>query len=434
MKKLAGFVISVYRSMSWATLVASRWALYLLLLVPLLLGTAWLVRNFPQSRMAPALVWGSTPIHNFALWSRAMKAAGHSSTTYTHQPFAIHERADWDRVLSEEYPRRSQYVASHLGFLKAMREFDVFFLPANGFFLGFESSALFPNLFRRLHGSLLKYAGKKIVLLPYGADAYVYRRVRSPELQHGLMLSYPVPARQQQQISRDLDFWVDIADVVIPGFMGFDGIGRWDVLTPSPLIVDLAFWPARTREQARNGSTVVVGHAPNHRGFKGSEFVIKAIEDLKLEGLDVELLLLEGMTLRQVRDALVHDVDILVEQLLFFGHGLNGLEGMAVGLPVISNLEAKGPRSVLDSYTFFGDCPIISAQPETVADVLRELIADPEKRATHGLLGRQYVERWHSAESARFLFESVISFLDGEQFALKNLFHPLTERIPKERR
>lgn len=215
--------------------------------------------------------------------------------------------------------------------------------------------------------------------------------------------------------------------------MGLDGVGRWDVLTPSPLIIDLAFWRPRTRKQAGNGRTVVVGHAPNHRGFKGSEFVIKAIEELQPEGLHGELLLLEGTTLRQVRDALVRDVDILVEQLLFFGHGLSGLEGMAVGLPVISNLEANGPRSVLDSCTFFGDCAIISAQPETVADVLRELIAGTEKRATHGRLGRQYVERWHSAESAKFLFESVIRYLGGEEFALKNLFHPLREKT-RERR
>lgn len=434
MKKFAGFVVLVLRSITFAMRVASRWAIYLLVLVPVVLGTAWIVRNFPRPRVSPALVWGSTPIHNFALWSRAMEAAGHSSTTFTHPPFAIHERSDWDRVLSEEYPRHSQYVASHLGFLKALREFDVFFLPANGFFLGFQSSALFPNLFRRLHGRVLKYAGKKIVLLPYGADAYVYRRVRSAQLQHGLMLSYPVPGREQRQISRDLDFWVDVADVVIPGFMGFDGIGRWDVLTPSPLIVDLSFWSSRNQEKPKSRRTVVVGHAPNHRGFKGSEFVIDAVDQLKSEGFDLELLLLEGMTLRQVRDALVRDVDILVEQLLFFGHGLNGLEGMAAGLPVVSNLEAKGPRSVLHSYTFFKDCPIVSAQPDTVVDVLRDLVSDPEKRAMHGQLGRRYVERWHSPESAQYLFESVIRYLGGDEFALKNLFHPLREKIPTERR
>lgn len=433
MKKLAGFVISVCRSFSWAALVASRWAIYLLLFVPSVLVTAWAVRNFPKSRAAPALVWGSTPIHNFALWSRAIKAAGHSSTTYTHQPFSIHERTDWDRVLSEEYPRHSQYVASHLGFLKAIWEFDVFFLPANGFFLGFESSALFPNLFRRLHGGVLKYAGKKIVLLPYGADAYVYRRVRSPELQHGLMLSYPVPARQQRQISKDLDYWTDVADVVIPGFMGFDGIGRWDVLTPSPLVVDLDFW-ARPKQNVRSDSgEVVIVHAPNHRGFKGSEFVIEAVKGLQSEGLNVRLLLLEGMTLRQVREALVTQADILVEQVLFFGHGLNGLEGMASSLPVISNLESDS-RKVLDDYTFFGECPIVSARRDSLVDALRDLVLDASKRTALGAQGRSYVEKWHSDQNAVFLFSAVLKYLSGDNLALKNLYHPLRGSIPPEKR
>lgn len=39
---------------------------------------------------------------------------------------------------------------------------------------------------------------------------------------------------------------------------------------------------------------IVVGHMPNHRGVKGTEFLIDAIERLKSEGVKVELLLIEG--------------------------------------------------------------------------------------------------------------------------------------------
>jgi hypothetical protein len=247
------------------------------------------------------------------------------------------------------------------------------------------------------------------------------------------MLSYPFPARQQRQISKDLDYWTDVADVVIPGFMGFDGVGRWDVLTPSPLVVDLDFWARSKQEVLSDSGEVVIAHAPNHRGFKGSEFVIQAVASLRLEGLNVRLLLLEGMTLRQVRKALLTEADILVEQVLFFGHGLNGLEGMASSLPVVSNLDSES-RRVLDNYTFFGECPIVSARKDTLVDVLRELVLDANKRTELGAQGRLYIEKWHSNQNAVFLFSAVLRYLSGDNFALKNLYHPYRGSIPPEKR
>lgn len=412
------------------------WSIYFGFLLPWIFINVFAIKFRVINFKNPRLVWGSTPIHNFALWARAMKAGGYESQTFTHMHFSMHERKDWDIILEEEYRNIPYYFAIHLAFVRSLWKYDVFFMPANGFFLGFNSSIEHPNILRRLHGRLLKIAKKKIVLMPYGTDAYVYRRVHSHLLSHGLQTSYPVPSRNQKQIAKDVDFWTDIADVVIPGFMAPDGIGRWDVITPSPLIVDMNFWKPSSRVNLSVGlsETVVVGHAPNHRGFKGTEFVVNAVKQLQKEGLKVDLLLIEGRSLEEVQCLFSTKIDILVEQLLFFGHGLNGLEGMASSIPVISNLEDSEFKELLDKYTFFSDCPIVSSNPQKIISTLRGLVSDSERRRELGSKGRLYVERWHSESAAQYLFKNVFKYLEGDSFALKNLYHPLREEIPRERR
>jgi len=146
-------------------------------------------------------------------------------------------------------------------------------------------------------------------------------------------MSYPLAAREQKTIAANVDYWCRYADVVIPGFVGPDGFGRWDVLIPSQLSIDLAVWKSSKKLSVADGikDKVVVVHSPNHRGFKGTEFVIDAVEKLQKEGLNIELRLLENIQNSEVQRILCEEADILVEQLIFTGHGLNGLEGMASG-------------------------------------------------------------------------------------------------------
>jgi hypothetical protein len=249
---------------------------------------------------------------------------------------------------------------------------------------------------------------------------------------HGLMMSYPGAARDQQRIARNVDYWCTHADVVMSGFMMPDGFGRWDVLTPSPLSIDLDKWIASTRRSNANGTngTVVITHAPNHRGFKGTEFVLEAIRILQAEGLKIELRLLERIQNTEVRRILCEDTDILVEQIIATGHGLNGLEGLASGLPVISNLEDDTYLMPMRRWSFFGECPLVSASPETLVNVLRKLVTRPELRQQLGKAGRDYMEKYHGIDSAQYLFANVIDYVYSRRDSLINLYHPLQGHYP----
>ena len=159
---------------------------------------------------------------------------------------------------------------------------------------------------------------------------------------------------------------------------------------------------------------------------------MKRLQD---EGLKVELILIEGKQNLEVKGILEDQTDILLEQLLFTGHGLNGLEGLASGLPVICNLEDDSLLRPFRRWSFFSECPIVSATPENVTDVLRKLVTRPELRRQLGRAGREYVEKYHGLDSAQYMFGAVIDYLYGRMDAhtLLNLYNPRTSEYCKRK-
>ena len=66
---------------------------------------------------------------------------------------------------------------------------------------------------------------------------------------------------------------------------------------------------------------------------------------------------------------------------------------MALGKPVIAYIrkpEAYLPRGL--------ECPIVSANPDTLKQALMTLIQDPHRRYELGIKGRRYVEQVFSLE------------------------------------
>lgn len=397
-------------------------ALLLPLASVIVIGAALAARYFGANAAdRHRLVWGSDPIGNNRYWSRAMKEAGFASETFTVGYYAkINTRADWDRILDEEFGRLPHQVKLVLAFATSLFRYDIFVMGFSGFFIG--GTPLW-----RLQAIAFRIARKKTVVIPFGADYFVYRDIRSTALLHGLLMSYPEYARKQETIAAKVAYWANHADVMIPGMMGPDGAGRWDVLAPSSLSVHLAQWRPKTRGDTADGitETVRIAHAPNHRGFKGSEFVIQTVEELQREGVKVELILIEGVQNSELRRILAEDTDILVEQLIATGHGLNAVEGMATGLCVVANLEDTQYTRIFRRWSHLDECPIVSASPETLKEVLRQLIRQPELRSALGTASRHYAEKYHSLAASEFLFTEVIAYLDGERETLINLYHPL---------
>lgn len=394
-------------------------ALYALL-APVLLLLAW---GLPRRR--DTLIWGPVPIINNTYWSRAMRAAGWRSETLMKTVYAINRREDFDRVFDDLVPRwvRPAPLRLALGpfcaFLHVIRRGSV---HHHSFFGG----PLGMTPLWRLEAPLLKLAGVKTVVIPYGADVFMYSQVMDPTVRDGLLRSYPEAGRNEARIRERVEYWVRHADVIVTGFT-LDGLGRWDVPVGNMVTIDLEQWACKADYSAHDGRSgpVRVLHSPNHRGVKGTETLLQAVEELRQEGLQIDLVLLEKVPNEQVREKM-QDVDLMADQFILPGYGLAAIEGMASGLPVLSNLDNELYTRLFRRHSFLDECPIVSTTPETLKENLRVLVTRPDLRQELGLAGRRYAEKYKSPRMAQYLFGAIYDvLLKGRDTDLMDLFHPL---------
>lgn len=175
-------------------------------------------------------------------------------------------------------------------------------------------------------------------------------------------------------------------------------VGTPEMLRPAPeldwlpSIVDVARL-SRIREEFRRepDGVIRVLQAPTRRGIKSTEGLIRVVEELRAEGLPIELDLVERVpnaeALRRKAAA-----DIVFDQVLL-GYGVNALEAWAMSLPVVAGADPW----TLDRMraAFDGPLPFYEATEASIRDALVALVESPALRAAYGEKGRDHVERYH---------------------------------------
>ena len=155
-----------------------------------------------------------------------------------------------------------------------------------------------------------------------------------------------------------------------------------------------------------NPDQFVIGHFPNHGYFKGSKYLEAAIVKLRAEGHNIELMQLGGKPNEEILEAM-GAIDVLVDQLVSGSFGLTAIEGMALGCPVICYLHDGIAIAEPDA------CPVIPANPDTITDVLRDLMSDPERLSQARVSGPLYVKANYSINSlARHLAKLYLETAD----------------------
>jgi hypothetical protein len=156
-------------------------------------------------------------------------------------------------------------------------------------------------------------------------------------------------------------------------------------------------------------STVKIYHAvgnaqsrtgAKNRNIKSTHVYVPVVERLKSGGHDVELIYFTDIPNRELR-YYEAQADIVVDMLTFGFFGGTGREALMLGKPLVCYLREEwleGMRKEIPGYV--DELPVVSATPDTVYDVLKDLIDNPEKRAEIGRRSREFALKWHSAEAA----------------------------------
>ena len=111
------------------------------------------------------------------------------------------------------------------------------------------------------------------------------------------------------------------------------------------------------------------------------------IDRLRSEGYPIELLSVTDVPNRDVRFYQVQ-ADIFLD-MLSFGFGPNGREALMLGKPLVCFLRPEWLESMrAEIPEYVDELPVVNATPETVYDVVKDLIENPEKRAEIGRRSR----------------------------------------------
>ncbi|MDH2382196.1 glycosyltransferase [Bradyrhizobium sp. CER78] len=343
-------------------------------------------------------VWGTTPIASLRHVTRADKMAGVEAVSlvftqyYTTSDFDINLSRIQEFILKNDNPlfyafRRYVHAWSLLAF-------DIFHLyndrgllePAGGY-----GSERFGIALSEMQA--YRDANKLLFTYAYGADHRLRQRTLA-SAKFNMCMDCPAPGRF---CLCDDEGGLQTLETIGRYATRMVGYGLSIDYLPNPyfmryLIVDVADLLPRAKPSDHSDPVLRVGHFPNHDHFKGTRYLVSAIDELKRQDRAIELVKLSGLPRREILDQMTK-VDVVVDQLISGAFGLTAIEAMALGVPVIANIR---PGLRIPSPQ---ECPIIKADPETIGQVLDQLSKDRAPLIEAAARGPEYVKKHASIEA-----------------------------------
>lgn len=366
---------------------------------PILIASAIISRGVrPKGTL---IGFGPEPINPFH--SKSLAALGYNSKSFVTHNYFIN--SEFDKYLD----RKSLFMqvfdkAFFRAAFYAVFRFNVLFFYFHGGPIGFSSKA-----FWRLEWLILKLAGIKSVVMPYGGDVQDLRRNPNLLYKDALSIDYPSMWTRERIVARKVNHWQRRADHVISGCDWVNYMSYWDTLCISHFAIDLRSIDVVPRY--RKESRLKVLHAPNHQAIKGTEALTRAIEKLQSEGLEIELTLIQKKPNSEVLKA-IEECDLVVEQLVIGWYAQFAIEAMAYGKPVVSHIDRNlmslyASKGLLDEKEF----PIISADCISIEETLRDFYYHSDSYQDRTSSGPEYVEKHHSLEAIGALFSGIVEDL-----------------------
>lgn len=144
-------------------------------------------------------------------------------------------------------------------------------------------------------------------------------------------------------------------------------------------------------ENRVNGK-IVIYHGITRPEFKGSKYIIEAMEDIKRRyPNEVEIIHADFLPLNEYLDV-INRANIIIDQCQSYSYGMNALYSMAKGKVVLSGAEVEG-LSELGVIK----CPVVNITPNTeqIFGVLEELISRKNEIPSIGEQSRNFVIEHH---------------------------------------
>lgn len=283
----------------------------------------------------------------------------------------------YDKVLDFEGLNKLQKIFKYLYY------FLKFFFRHNAFIF-LSNATLLPY---KLDLPILKLFHKKTIVWFVGSDIRHYESFEAAAKRAGIKFykakdqgAGPKALKRKLRMIHTVEKYVDyivtgpsIAQLLTREYVRFyvpldiDSIRYNNIANPKPIVV----------------------HSPTSDEYKGTSYILEAVERLKKEGYGFELRLFRNKSNNEVRNTLSR-ADIAVDQLFATGPGMFALESMAAGCVVLGG-------NIPEFADFPKELPIIHTDPDNIYQNLKLLLKNPELRRELGEKGRKYVEKYHDS-------------------------------------
>jgi len=211
-------------------------------------------------------------------------------------------------------------------------------------------------------------------------------------------------------------------------------IAMGDMVHYVPNALNFHFWPVDIAKFPNVGTNWVpgrpmrIGHAPNHPHFKGTHYLIEAVDKLRVDGFQIELIQVQNVPNAKVIEMFA-SCDLIADQFIAGFHGYAALEAMALGKPVLCYL--RNASTAIDPE----NCPIVNVSPDTLYDTLRHCLEGRIDLIALGRRSRSYVECYCSLEAVAIrlghLYLETAGFRDRIKQRIRNRVAKLERNLPK---
>lgn len=253
---------------------------------------------------------------------------------------------------------------------------------------------------------LLKATGKIVIMSFRGSEVRLHSKFKEvnkynyvDENPNNLTTKFP-----EFEQKRFIDFCTAICDEII--------VSDPEMLTyvPNakivPRAIDLSLYPKEslfdfTSEERWNEEGPLIVHIPSREAVKGSKFIEEALHDLRNEGVKFRFKFIKDVSHDEVIK-LYSEADIVIDQLRIGWYGVASVEAMSLGRCTVAYI-----REDIQNYLSEFNHPIVSANPESIKDVLLKLINDRNKVVEQGAIARDFVENYHCQEKVVSKYKSI---------------------------
>jgi glycosyltransferase involved in cell wall biosynthesis len=343
---------------------------------------------------------GPQPLINNIYHKKALELYGYTVETFASNPFYITN--EFDIVISEKYNIKTllgQFRA-FIYLIDLAFKYKVLYFYFNGGPLGVSTKFIW-----KYEAFFYKIANVKTVLMPYGSDIQDMSRSQNLYFKHVLNSDYPMHKNNRKTIEYKIDYWTKEATHTISGCEWVDYMYSWDTLMIAHFSIDTN--RVKNSDCYKPTKTFKIFHAPNHKDIKGSNHLIRVVNELISDGYDMELVMLSGVSNTEVLEA-IKTVDIVADQFVIGWYAMFAIEAMSMCKPVMCYLR----EDLIDLYTKSGlldkgEIPIINA---TLLDIKEKLIwayTNRKELEDLGSISRKYIQKHHSIEVVGNVFDKI---------------------------